>query len=318
LPDDLAKAAHDLFLRRLAVENRITSAHLLGSYRSLTGSLRSSFDALTALSEKRNLTVSELARSKQLERLLAKTEKELDNFSEIIAKQSEIVQDKAIEEGADFASTELKLVGVRFNHPDIRAIQISVDYTDTSAFKGIIENFGGYHVQSAKDIIATAMTEGINPVQTARRIVAYYDKMPMYDAVRLTRTLQLWSARKSTHETYRQNAEYLDGWIWVASIPGACMSCVSQHGTNHPLDEELNDHHNGRCTPIPNTGRQKVQSGEDWFNSLSDTEQSAMMGAGKFEAWQEGKFNFSDLSKTYTNPLFGDMRRESTLAELVN
>jgi hypothetical protein len=58
-------------------------------------------------------------------------------------------------------------------------------------------------------------------------------------------------------------------------------------------------------------------SGEEWFNAQSEATQRDMLGPGKYEAWKDGKFEFGDLSKTVDDPVYGPMRQEATLKELM-
>lgn len=59
------------------------------------------------------------------------------------------------------------------------------------------------------------------------------------------------------------------------------------------------------------------QSGQDWFSGLSAEEQRRYMGPGKHQAFQEGRFDLSQASITYDDEVYGTMRREAPLRELV-
>jgi hypothetical protein len=147
----------------------------------------------------------------------------------------------------------------------------------------------------------------------------------------MARTVQLWSARRGALEVYKANADIVKGWIWSASLDATvCMACVAMNGTFHELDEILNDHHNGRCAMVPVTntwadlgfasGQEVtagIQSGQDWFDNLPASEQSKRMGPAMFAAYQDGAFEFSQLSATYSDDVYGQMRREASLNELI-
>lgn len=144
-------------------------------------------------------------------------------------------------------------------------------------------------------------------------------------ALTTVRSANLWAYRNASSANYRANRDVVSGWIWWAELgPRTCMSCISQHGTEHELSEELRDHHRGRCTPIPlvplaqqfGLSMPDVQSGETWFRRQSEARQVAMMGPGKWQAWQAGAFDFAQLSAPYSDPIYGIMRREATLQEL--
>jgi len=97
------------------------------------------------------------------------------------------------------------------------------------------------------------------------------------------------------------------------------------HGTVHSFDETLDDHHNGRCAMIPivplaesiGIKPPEIEPGETVFGRLSDEEQRARMGPGKWEAWKAGKFQFSDLSQSYEDKVYGTMRGEPSLKALL-
>ena len=107
------------------------------------------------------------------------------------------------------------------------------------------------------------------------------------------------------------------------------MSCVAQHGKEFNYDETLNDHHNGRCVPVPKTISYRdlgldlpdpvapFETGEQWFNHQPEAIQRQMMGVGKYEAWRDNKFDFADLSSKYDDAVYGELLRETTLKGLV-
>ena len=43
-----------------------------------------------------------------------------------------------------------------------------------------------------------------------------------------------------------------------------------------------------------------------------------MMGQGKFDAWKAGQFTFDKLSREVENDIYGLMRSETPLKDLVN
>lgn len=151
-------------------------------------------------------------------------------------------------------------------------------------------------------------------------------------ALRTARTAQLWAYREASRASYVANSDIVEGWIWHAKLGDGrtCMSCIAQHGTLHEPGEVLNDHHNGRCAMVPVTvsweslglrglpdTRPQVQSGRDWFASLSEAEQRQYMGAAMWRAWQAGKVNWDDLSREHDDPVYGLMRVMPSLKELL-
>lgn len=66
----------------------------------------------------------------------------------------------------------------------------------------------------------------------------------------------------------------------------------------------------GRDNPI-------TQTGENWFNEQDEDTQRRVMGDSKWEAWNDGKFEFNQLSKEHENDIYGMMRGSVSLKELL-
>jgi hypothetical protein len=141
------------------------------------------------------------------------------------------------------------------------------------------------------------------------------------DALRMTRTVQIYSYREANRASYIANSDIVTGWYWMSALDKeSCMSCIAMHGTFHTNDETLNDHYNGLCTMIPATIGSKSpieQTGIEWFNSLPQEEQQRYMGQGKYESWKDGKFELSQLSGNHKDEVYGEMRIEVPLKELI-
>jgi hypothetical protein len=181
-------------------------------------------------------------------------------------------------------------------------------------------------VEGVSRTIIEMVIAGKNPRTIASELVRQFG-VPLTDALRTTRTVQLWSYRKATRAFYLANPDVTDGWIWYAQLDDkTCMSCVAQHGTFHEWGEPLDDHYNGRCAqiPVPVGFRDYVekniikQGGEDWFKQQQQETQTKLMGEGKYAAWQAGKFTFDKLSVQQPVEVYGSMRFEQTLEGLIS
>jgi hypothetical protein len=98
------------------------------------------------------------------------------------------------------------------------------------------------------------------------------------------------------------------------------MSCVAMHGTLHPVDERMNDHHNGLCVPLPAVEgfpNPVEESGEDWFRRQSAGVQRQMMGPGKLDAWNQGLVQIGQMSGVREDDVYGPMRYELPLKALI-
>jgi len=188
-----------------------------------------------------------------------------------------------------------------------------------------LQIYGAYHAdsiaQALKDLITNTLSTGqgqsliANIMRQAELIITN----ALADAIRLVRTSLLYSYREATRLNYSANG--VTQWQWLAQLDDrVCMSCVVMHGTIHSIDETLNDHHNGRCAMIPIVDGELLveeNAGQTWFNGLGQTQQKAMMGKGRYEAWKAGNFELPAISTFYDDAVYGQMRREASLKDLV-
>ena len=87
--------------------------------------------------------------------------------------------------------------------------------------------------------------------------------------------------------------------------------------------------HNCAMVPVPVTYRELgldvdeppsalgEPTGEAWLRAQPESTQKAILGPGKWQAWTEGKFDFAQLSKETPDAVWGTMRVEAPLKELV-
>jgi hypothetical protein len=262
---------------------------------------------------------------KQYQDLLARVQVEMGDFATLLRNEAGIVQERAVVTGANGA-LELtqavsggagNIIASVWNRPDPAALVRLVNYVDGDAFRATVNSFGVNAAQSVADTILASVAQGKGP-RAISNILSNWFNLPAAWADNTVRTVQLYSYRTANHATYAANNDVLDGWVWVASLDDrCCISCISQHGTVHPLNETLNDHHRGRCTPVPlvkgSTWHRDMQTGPEWFDSRSPEQQRAQMGGAMFEAWKAGAVGWGNMSQRYNDPVYGEMLRAASL-----
>ena len=194
--------------------------------------------------------------------------------------------------------------------------------------------FGPYVTEQVAEHLTDGIAVGMNPRRIARllnRNVQGGLGRGLTSVLTTIRTAQVKSYQLSNHITYAANENIVPEWVWHAQLRDdrTCMSCISKHGSVHPITEQLNDHHNGRCAPVPKAisyaalginlpdRREEIETGESWFRRQTEARQRELMKPGKFTAWQNGEFEFSELSKPYDDEVYGELLREATLKELL-
>jgi hypothetical protein len=171
--------------------------------------------------------------------------------------------------------------------------------------------------------LADRLVEGIALGRNPRDIFREGMAQGLTWSLSTVRTAQIYAYREATRANYRANRDVVSGWKWKATFDGrTCASCLAQHGTLHSVDEVLNDHHQGRCTMIPvvplaqQLGIPEPDMGdaETWLRGRTEAEQRAQLGPGVWKEWSAGRVGLRDLSTTYVDPIYGEMRRAPTLA----
>jgi len=118
--------------------------------------------------------------------------------------------------------------------------------------------------------------------------------------------------------SYRVNDDVVKGWIWNAACDErTCAACWAMHGTTHSLEEELQDHPNGRCARSPwvktwaemgfagMDEKPPMASGEERFARLTPEQQDRILGKAGGAAYRGGAAKLSDFATTKTSTVWG-------------
>ena len=237
-----------------------------------------------------------------------------------------------------------------------RAIETMVGINQPdSPLKKLLSKISVEGSQKASDALVEGMIMGYNPRKIAPMIRDALG-VQLNRALTISRTETMRAQRLATLENYKANGDMVKGWRWVASLDGTCPACMAMHGTEHPLSENMDTHPNCCCNAesITMTWEEigekfgmdfsKVEAagpsfaevaekykmspeqvarhenrqltGEAYFKTLSDTEQSKLLGAAKYEAYKAGKFEFEDLAKKTYSAVWGEGRAVASLKDL--
>lgn len=295
---------------------------IAGAYALMYDRLAGDVEALTlAIEDLEDPTPAQVKALPQYKRLLRRGEEELDKFSTYLETTIGTAALAAVGLGLLHSRTLINsLTGGGFTGLDSGVVPQLLKYLDPDGpLYARLNELTGATIDKVIQKITDGVSSGYNPRKIAGTIRDAFGG-GLTDALRNTRTVQLYAYRDSARANYMASDGLVTGWVWYAELDAdTCLSCVAQHGTIHPLDETLDDHYNGRCAALPYieglTG--DIPSGQSWFESLSEAEQTAMMGNGKHGAYKDGEFEFSQLSKQSENAVYGTMRTETPLIDLI-
>lgn len=319
------------FRRELANTSIDSARRLAAAYQNVLDSLNERLKDLRILAQAEGMTSTALANEAALIRLRDAAKVAFDDLRNVIERESQLMQTSGITSGLanGIRALEASITG-GFSQPSVGQMQALINYVDSAPFRSALDGFSEFHSQKIVDITLAGVGSGKHPTKIARAIAGYVKEYPLADALRMTRTVQIWSARQSTHQIYRENSDVVQAWVWTcARDRRTCMSCWAQSGKQFPLTDVLNDHHMGRCAPVPVTttwadlgfsdGGELAAaiSGETLFSEMPEEDQQAAMGRARWMAWKDGLFQFDDLSTTYDDPVYGTMRKAASLDALV-
>jgi SPP1 gp7 family putative phage head morphogenesis protein len=263
------------------------------------------FEAVALRAKGQSLSRSKLYQMERYRDLLAQARAESTKYQAwaadlIAAKQRELAKLGIESTQALIRASYLEAgaAAVNFNLLPVEAIEAMIGYaTNGSPLYDLL--VAGYpdSIEALTQSLISAIARGANPRQTAREMAKAMDG-ELQRALVIARTEQLRAFRTAATEQMKASG-VVEGWIWRSALQDrTCLACLAMDGTEHTLDEELDDHPNGRCFKQPIvTGLTPVQaqSGADWFAQQPAELQRTMMGDQRFEAWQQGQIQFSDL-----------------------
>jgi len=324
LPDVLSAAAQ--YQAALERQDAAALARLARAYHDAYKRIEGKLNALLLETAGRDLTMGEVTRLGQYRSMLSQIGVELRDMEALTRDITRQLADLGIDTGrrnagnyiSILASGETK-ISADFMRLPSGAIKTMLGFLadDSPLYKGIAG------ISEHAPDIASALVQGIAQGRSPNEISRLLNRtwgMELTSSMKTARTAMLWAHREASRATYAANGDVVKGWIWYAELDSdTCLSCVSMHGTEHPIDEPLDDHWNGRCVALPLTvfGNPVEKSGETWFREQSEQRQREMMGGRRHAAWQDGKFEFGALSRQVDDTVFGHMRTETPLKDLV-
>lgn len=336
---DAANRYKQALLNRDASQiNTLVQAYGRG-YQQLIHNVQALEDRLTSYQDQ-GITPSraQLMRLSSLRSLIAQTEAEINRFS-VYADQSiaQAVSQEVVEALRDSRNVLEAYFSSRSGKMTLRAswellpaesVETLIGMTGTSSplRMTLVNRLGPTVAEHMGNALVDGILLGMNPRKVAQLVRSEYG-IGLTWAMTTARTAHLWSYREATRASYIANSHIIDSWTWYATLGSnrTCLSCIAKHGSVHPITETLNDHHNGRCVPLPNIKNPgkfglslpMVEAGERWFSNLPVSTQVEYMGPSMYNAWQADEFRFDELSMPYQDPVYGDMVREASLTGLL-
>lgn len=317
-PTELAQA----FKAAIDRQDAAALTRLAKTYHQLYLRLTPKLDSfLLALSQIEAPTNGQIMRLAQYKNLISALESELTKYSAYVEVEIRNTSMASVEMAVKQTESFLKAAGYAMPKSlPTNAIYSMLGFLqEDSPLWERLGKLAGTNAQKVADALLEGIAFGYNPAKTAKMFENVMGG-GLTDAMRMTRTAQLYASREASRAMYVANDDVIDGWIWWSSLDSdTCMACAVEHGTFHTNDESMDSHYNCRCTSIPVVKGydDKIQTGEEWFSGLSEKEQRDMMGNSAFDAWKDGKFELSDMATRRHDDVYGEMLTQTPLSELI-
>ena len=341
MPDPVIEAANT-YRAQLLRQERAAAVRMVREYGRIYAGLQSQIDALLLeIAAMPEASPAKVARLTRFRALASQIESEMARFGAWADTELTAQAQQAIVSGLTHAE-QLTLAGMPealrpavsaiWNRLPAEAVEMLTGFLSpgSALHDSLVNQLGPTVAQGVSDALLEGLALGYNPRKVAAIIRDTLGQALTW-ALRTARTSMLWAYRESTRAGYVANSDIVTGWIWHAELgPRTCMACIAQHGTLHPLSETLNDHHNGRCAMLPVTRtwasmgftgieeRPPVQTGRDWFASLSPAQQASYMpSTAMWNAWQQGAVGWDDLVSYHDNEVYGAMLQLPSLKAIL-
>lgn len=329
------------FQAQLLARERTAAVRLVNAYGGVYQRLQASIDALAdAIAMMPNPTPGRIRELSALKSLRAQIEEQIARYGQYADVQLEQDARQALASGLQDwqqltllslpETAQASVMGV-FRVLNVPAVETMVGFLAPTSplHDALTAKLGPAVAEKVADRLIRGVALGLNPRKVAREMVREELGQGLTWSLTTARTATLWAYREAQRASQVANAHIAPRWIWSAALDmRTCGSCFAMHGTVHDAAEPLNDHYNGRCQRVPLSVswqelgvdlpdmRPEVVPGLDKFKALTPEKQRAILGPGKYEWWQNGG-DFSRLSTAVDSPIYGPMRTETTLRELV-
>jgi SPP1 gp7 family putative phage head morphogenesis protein len=282
---------------------KVAAMHLVAAYglayRRLSAQQKKLLEQIEEAKEAGELVnQSWLLRNRRYLALLIQVREEIGKFADTTEKVVTTGQRQAISQAIDDQKKIFALVDVQFNQVNKSAVENMVgSLADGSPLKSLLNELPVEASQIVEEGLIQGIIQGRNPTAVAREIRQGLNGN-LTRALKISRTEMTRAYRETAHQTYNQNTDVVEGWIWVASkSERTCNACLALDGTFHPVSEPMASHVNCRCVAAPAIRGREIdyKTGSEWFDDQDAATQREMLGSEEaYQAYKRGDLELED------------------------
>ena len=279
--------------------------------------LQTSVDALAyELVNTQRATMGQLGRSRRYQTLRTQVDDELARYaaymdSRIVDGQRNMMLNAISHSQAtvNAIATESQ-IGVQFNRLPVSAMENMIGLAgDGSPVRTLLNEAAAAGPDAMAQELVNGIALGRNPLDVARRAIRLGLGQTFTRMATIVRTEQLRVYRVTTLQSYRQGNVVIGYRRLSARDSRTCPGCLMADGRFYPLDHTFDQHPNCRCAAIPvlrSVPPVQFETGQQWFTRQPERTQRAILGKGRFEAWQAGDATLDDMVTVRPNATWGD------------
>ena len=322
---------------RVQTRELFASRAMADRYLHMTQTMMADFEALAEQVTRMAAAGEEVALGKlyQLERyqrMAIKMDAELQDFRAYAEGIIREEQRYLLTAGAQAAKDELRAAGggAPGAWTELGGTTAAIEGFPTAAIEQMVGQTSGGPLQellikatdsdaASRDIgrlLSSSVGLGHNAEVIAAQMAAQFG-LPLARALCIARTETNSAYRASSLEGYKQGgvAEYQR---LSARDSVVCAGCAAADGERYTVFEEFEDHPNCRCTclPVVGPGIAEFPMGEDWFKTLPEEDQRAILGGTRYDMWKSGDVKFEQFATRTGNEKWGNAVVETPIKEL--
>jgi len=270
------------------------------------------------------------ARLMQMDRykaLIADARREHEQYSAWAANNIATDQRALVAQGVtdaqrliEAAGLDAKIINVVFDRINVSAVEFMAGFAaDGTPLYDLLRASYPESVVRLTEALIQGLAKGTGPRATAS-IMAENMAGNLDRALLIARTEQLRALRAGNLEQMKES-NVVKGYIRRAQRNATvCPACLALDGTMQATADIFASHPACQCyaQPVLRFGKTpSFPSGPEWFDDQPEKVQRSILGPGKFQIYKDGNLDWGSVAKVHTDPTWGPMIKQSTLAEIL-
>jgi SPP1 gp7 family putative phage head morphogenesis protein len=292
----------------------------LGVMDRLDGDIAALSEEVTRLGLRNPDRIMRLAR---YQRLMTQAYQEFQRYEafagDLVANNQSLFARLGVDYGLGLMQEAGRGVALTFDRIPVEAVRFTAGIAgDGSPLTALFNDVWPDVAERMTQSLVNGIALGQGAQQVARALRAATN-MGLNRSLLIARSESMRVYREASLTQYRSSSQ-VEGFQRVAAHDSrVCAACLLDEGTVYALADEMPEHPQGRCLPIPvlvRRGPNEWTRGETWLAQQNEARQIAILGKARRDAWQMGQIRLSDIPQRVENPTWGPTLRARPIGEM--